>query len=100
MDSERRETLDFDQYHREELPRLIAAGHGELAAGEARRRGSLAFRITGGGAYTYAVGPRGIESGALEVTTRRGLVKEEVPFGEAATDVIEKVKSGRAGISG
>ena len=61
MDSERYAKLDFDQYHQQELPRLIAAGHGELAAGEARRRGSLAFRITGGGAYTYTAGPRGIE---------------------------------------
>ncbi len=61
METQSHTTLDFDQYHQQELPQLIAAGHGELAAGEAKRRGSIAFRITGGGAYTYAAGPRGIE---------------------------------------
>ncbi|MAE95641.1 MAG: hypothetical protein CL910_13365 [Deltaproteobacteria bacterium] len=52
--------LDFDEYHREELPRLVAEGRGELAAPEAARRGSLAFRIEGGSAFTYQPQDRGL----------------------------------------
>ena len=54
--------LDFDEYHREELPRLMAEGREALASLEAARRGSLAFRIDEGGAYTYQ--PR---DGRLEI---------------------------------
>ena len=53
--------LDFEEYHQVELPRLLAAGNGELAFGQAKRLGPLAFRMTDGGAYTYKAGPRGIE---------------------------------------
>ncbi len=46
-------TLDFDTYHRETLPRLLADGRGAAAARAAARLGSLAFRIDEGGAWTY-----------------------------------------------
>jgi ectoine hydroxylase-related dioxygenase (phytanoyl-CoA dioxygenase family) len=55
------EELDFEEYHRVELPRLLRAGNGELAFAEAKRLGPLAFRMTDGGAYTYEAGPNGIE---------------------------------------
>ena len=45
--------LDFDRFHREDLPRLLASGNGALAARGAERLRSLAFRLTGGAAYTY-----------------------------------------------
>ncbi len=45
--------LDFHRYHREELPPLLRAGRGALAARGARALGSLAFRLPGGDAYTY-----------------------------------------------
>jgi len=44
--------LDFEHFHRSELPGLLAGGRAALAAGEARRRGSLALRIDQS-AYTY-----------------------------------------------
>jgi hypothetical protein len=47
------EPLDFHGFHREELPRRLAAGNGPLAARGARRIGSLAFRLPSGDAYTY-----------------------------------------------
>jgi len=53
--------LDFDTYHQQELPRLIADGNGLLALGEARKLGSIAFSIEGGAAYTYAAGSDGVE---------------------------------------
>ncbi len=40
--------LDFDAYHREELPRLLAQGREASAAEEAALRGSLAIRVDSG----------------------------------------------------
>ena len=50
--------------------------------------------------YRITVGPRGVESGLLELTTRQDLAKEEVPSSELATIVIERVESARTGIYG
>ncbi|MAG31745.1 MAG: hypothetical protein CL908_12730 [Deltaproteobacteria bacterium] len=57
------ETLDFDDFHRAELPQQLSQGRGALAADHAAKLGSLAFRLEGdGAAYTYI--PRG---GTIEV---------------------------------
>lgn len=48
--------------------------------------------------YRITVGPRGVESGVFELTTRRGLVKDEVPLAETAATVVARVESGRIGI--
>ncbi len=53
------ETLDFDAFHRDALPQMIAAGNGALA-NEALHKGSLAFRV-GNTSYTYAKGGNAIE---------------------------------------
>jgi ectoine hydroxylase-related dioxygenase (phytanoyl-CoA dioxygenase family) len=53
--------LDFDAFHREELPRRLAAGNGALAAPGASSLGSLAFRLPDGNAYTYQPVEGGIE---------------------------------------
>jgi ectoine hydroxylase-related dioxygenase (phytanoyl-CoA dioxygenase family) len=45
--------LDFDAYHRDELPRALAAGRDALAARAARGLGALALRIRDGGAWSY-----------------------------------------------
>lgn len=55
------EPIDFDLYHRETLPALIAAGRGSLAADTVRSLGSLAFRRREGGAYTYVPTAGGVE---------------------------------------
>lgn len=48
--------------------------------------------------YRITVGPRGVESEILELTTRRDLVKEEVPLPEVAAVVVGRLQSGRTGI--
>ncbi len=53
--------LDFDAFHRDELPRRLAAGNGALAAAGAGNLPSLAFRRLEGGAYTYVPRPDGID---------------------------------------
>jgi len=53
--------LDFHRYHREELPPLLAAGRGALAASGARALGSLAFRLPEGDAYTYVPTDAGMD---------------------------------------
>jgi hypothetical protein len=68
------EPLDFDRFHREELPRRLAAGHGALAARGAARLGGLAFRLPDGAAWSYV--PR---EGGIDV----------VPGDAAASTVIE-----------
>ena len=64
--------LDFHRYHREELPPLLRAGRGALAASGARALGSLAFRLPDGDAYTY-------------VPTAAGM---DVVAGDAAADTV------------
>jgi ectoine hydroxylase-related dioxygenase (phytanoyl-CoA dioxygenase family) len=66
--------VDFERFHREELPRRLAAGNGALAARGAARLRSFAFRVAGGGAFTYVPG-----EGAIDV----------VPGDDAADTVIE-----------
>ena len=53
--------LDFHRYHRDELPPVLRAGRGALAARGARRLGSLAFRLPDGDAYTYLPRADGME---------------------------------------
>lgn len=84
--------LDFDRYHRGELPRALANGRGALAARAARGLGALAFRLRDGGAWSYRPSGDRIEiapgdAGAdtvmeLDVESWQGLVHElEAPAG-------------------
>jgi hypothetical protein len=52
VDTLRDDTLDFERFHREDLPARLAAGNGALAAADARLIGPLAIR-TPAGTYTY-----------------------------------------------
>jgi hypothetical protein len=71
------EPLDFHRYHREELPALLAAGRGALAAPGARALGSLAFRLPDGDAYTY-------------LPTAAGM---DVVAGDAAADTVIELEA-------
>lgn len=53
--------LDFDRFHREELPRLLAEGRGALAAPGAARLGGLAFRLPDGAAWSYLPRAGGVD---------------------------------------
>ena len=48
-------SVDFDWFHRQELPARLAAGNGALAASDARKIGPLAIR-TPAGTFTYVPG--------------------------------------------
>jgi hypothetical protein len=84
--------IDFDRYHREDLPALLAGGRRELVAKAARGLAPLAFRLREGGAYTYRPSQAGVEVVAgdsvaatvieLEQEAWEGLVHElEAPAG-------------------
>jgi len=63
--------IDFDWFHREELPARIAAGHGALASAALSAARPLAVRLTSGEGYTYVPG-RGtvsIEAGTSTADT-------------------------------
>ncbi len=57
------DSLDFDSFHAEELPRRLAAGNGPLAAGigAGALAKSFAWRLTDGRSVTYVVGEDGME---------------------------------------
>jgi len=46
--------LDFDAFHREDLPQRLAGGNGRLAGADLRGVPAIAFRLVDGRAYTYA----------------------------------------------
>ena len=75
--------IDFERYHREELPALLAAGRGPLAAKAARGLAPFAFRLCEGGAWTYRPAADGVEL---------------VPGDTAATSVIELAQSAWEGL--
>ncbi|MGH0031465.1 MAG: phytanoyl-CoA dioxygenase family protein [Myxococcota bacterium] len=55
-------TLDFDDFHRSELPRRLAAGNGAVAARDQLERiGALAFRLPEGPAFTYVPRADGVD---------------------------------------
>jgi len=47
--------------------------------------------------YRVTVGPRGVAEGVIELTTRRGMVKSEVPLGDLVGTVRAAVESRRLG---
>jgi hypothetical protein len=54
--------VEFGAFHREELPRRLAAGHGALAAeDDLAAIGALAFRMPSGEAFTYRPRPGGVD---------------------------------------
>lgn len=54
--------LDFGAFHREELPRRLAAGHGAIAAqDDLLALGGLAFRLPSGEAFTYQPRAGGVD---------------------------------------
>lgn len=54
-------SVDFDDYHRNALPALLAGSRGAEAAKAAARVGTIAFRLASGDAYTYAATASGID---------------------------------------
>ena len=53
--------IDFDEFHRVDLPARLEAGNGKLAAADLDGVKPLAFRLTDGRAYSYTPTPDGIE---------------------------------------
>lgn len=53
--------LDFEAFHRDALPGILARGNGAMAARAAAELGSLALRLPDGRAWTYAPADAGIE---------------------------------------
>ena len=84
--------MDFERYHREELPALLAGGRAPLVARAARGLAPFAIRLREGCAYTYRPTTDGVELIAgddaaasvieLERSAWEGLVAElEAPAG-------------------
>ena len=48
--------------------------------------------------YRVTVGPKGVEKGVVELTTRDGLITEEMPLGDVVGYLLERVTGQRFGI--
>lgn len=48
--------------------------------------------------YRVTVGPRGVESGALELVERRGMEKSEAPLAEVSGELVEVITAARFGV--
>jgi hypothetical protein len=59
--------VDFDEFHRRELPRLIEAGNGVSAAADLAGIGTLGFRVPDGAAYTYVPDSDSVEIWSTDV---------------------------------
>jgi len=55
------DTIDFDEFHLVELPRIIEAGNGALAAADLAGVGTLGFQTPDGAAFTYVPSPDTVE---------------------------------------
>ena len=60
-------TIDFEEFHRVELPARIAAGNGALAAADIAGVSPIAFKVPDGGAFSYVPGADGVEIWATDV---------------------------------
>ena len=60
-------TIDFEEFHRVELPARIAAGNGALAADDIAGVSPIAFKVPDGGAFSYVPGADGVEIWATDV---------------------------------
>lgn len=73
-------SLDFDDFHRGELPRRLARGNGAHAASDGLEHlGPLAFRLPSGDAWTYRPRPGGVDvvAGDAEANTVIELARED-----------------------
>lgn len=84
------ETLDFDEFHRIDLPARIAAGNGRLATDDLGRTPPIAFKLSDrSGGFTYAV-----EDGEVVVhagTARAQTIVELAP--RAWQDLVYELRS-------
>jgi hypothetical protein len=62
--------IDFDEFHRVELPARLASGNGQLAAADLAGVTSIAFRLPDGRAYTYTPTADGIDVTPGEASAR------------------------------
>jgi hypothetical protein len=81
--------IAFDQFHRVELPRRIAAGNGARAAADLAGAPPLAFALPGGSAYTYRPRPDTVE---IEAGTTDAATVAEVSV-EAWSDYANELRS-------
>ena len=85
VDTLRMTSLDFDQFHREELPARLAAGNGALAADDARLIGPLAIRTPAGRSPTCPPTARSTSSRATSTAKTVIALDDDVLAGPRRT---------------
>ncbi|HZP31472.1 MAG TPA: phytanoyl-CoA dioxygenase family protein [Acidimicrobiia bacterium] len=81
------EPIDFDDFHRVDLPARLAAGNGALAAADLDGVEPIAFRLTDGRAYTYVPLGRGVEVRPGDATAATVVELDEAVWSDFAYEL-------------
>lgn len=79
--------LDFDRFHRDELPRRITGGHGRLAATDLDGVAPLALQLPDGRAYTYIPHPATVDIVAGADRAAAVATLDEAAFSDYANEL-------------
>jgi hypothetical protein len=74
--------LDFDEFHRSELPARLAAGNGRLASPVSARLEPIAYALPDGRAYTYVPVGDGVEVRPGDADAAHVVVMDETTWSE------------------
>jgi hypothetical protein len=79
--------VDFEEFHRVELPARIAAGNGALAAADVAGVSPIAFKVPDGGAFSYVPGADGVEIWATDVAADTVVELSREAFSDFANEL-------------
>ncbi|MFO7590533.1 MAG: phytanoyl-CoA dioxygenase family protein [Acidimicrobiia bacterium] len=79
--------IDFEEFHRVELPARIAAGNGALAAADVAGVSPIAFKVPDGGAFSYVPGADGVEIWATDVAADTVVELSREAFSDFANEL-------------
>ncbi|HEU5302526.1 MAG TPA: phytanoyl-CoA dioxygenase family protein [Acidimicrobiia bacterium] len=79
--------IDFEEFHRVELPAQIASGNGALAAADVAGVQPIAFKVPDGGAFSYVPGADGVEIWATDVAADTVVELSREAFSDFANEL-------------
>jgi hypothetical protein len=79
--------VDFEDFHRITLPKLIDSGNGTLAAPDLRGVGPIAFKVEDGTAFSYVPGPDTVELWSTDVAADTVVELSRETFSDFANEL-------------
>lgn len=81
------EEVDFEDFHRITLPKLIDGGNGALAAGDLQGVGPIAFKVEDGTAFSYVPGSDTVELWSTDVAADTVVELSRETFSDFANEL-------------